>query len=149
MKFTRTDIVLQEVPNEVSIVFEISGCPHKCEGCHSNYLAEDKGKKLTAEVYRKVLNNYRALASCVLFMGGEWDEDIKEFLDIARAYGFKTALYTGAEWQDLESGIKKRLDYLKVGAYKAECGGLSEKSTNQRFIDLNTKEDKTYLFRRA
>lgn len=44
LKYCSYDIVFQEVPNETTLVFNISGCPHKCEGCHSKYLWDYVGK---------------------------------------------------------------------------------------------------------
>ena len=67
------DIVLQEVPGQISICFSISGCPLHCKGCHSPFLwKEGNGELLTDERYRDILNQYRGYANCVLFMGGEW-----------------------------------------------------------------------------
>ena len=43
LKYTSYTVVFQEVPDEVSLAFEVSGCPFKCEGCHSPHLWEDVG----------------------------------------------------------------------------------------------------------
>ena len=49
--------------------------------------------------------------------------------------GFKTALYTGSD--DIPPAyIMEHLDYLKVGAYKEEFGGLQSRSTNQRMFTV-------------
>ena len=43
LKYLGYSIVFQEVPDEVTLAINISGCPHKCEGCHSKYLWEYDG----------------------------------------------------------------------------------------------------------
>ena len=36
LRFDREEIVWQEVPGEVSLAFLCSGCPLRCQGCHSS-----------------------------------------------------------------------------------------------------------------
>ena len=50
LRYISTSIVLQEVPDEISLAISISGCTHKCDGCHSAYLWENKGKYLTDNI---------------------------------------------------------------------------------------------------
>ena len=47
LKYTNTEIVFQEFPDETTLVFNISGCPVHCKGCHSKWLWEDTGTALT------------------------------------------------------------------------------------------------------
>ena len=56
LKYNGYSIVMQEVPNEVSLAINISGCPHKCEGCHSKYLWEYDGEYLIDDIERKKVN---------------------------------------------------------------------------------------------
>ena len=35
LNYTTEQITFQEVPNEISLSFLITGCPLKCKGCHS------------------------------------------------------------------------------------------------------------------
>ena len=41
MKYVDTKIVFQELPNEITLAINISGCPCACIGCHSSYLSQD------------------------------------------------------------------------------------------------------------
>ena len=38
LKYVNTDIVFQEIPDEVTLAVNISNCPCRCPGCHSQYL---------------------------------------------------------------------------------------------------------------
>ena len=139
LRFSEFDITLQEIPNEISLTFTITGCNLRCSGCHSSYLWKDNGEILTHDKFIGYLNKY-SNGSCVLFMGGEWKEDLINLLKIAKEYGFKTALYTGLYRNELNDTIIENLDYLKTGRYIKEMGGLDSKNTNQVLINLNTNE---------
>ena len=55
LKYTNTDIVFQEIPDEVTLAVNLSGCPCHCPGCHSQYLWGDEGEPLTDERAEKGL----------------------------------------------------------------------------------------------
>jgi len=133
-------IVFQEVPNQISLCFCVTGCPLRCEGCHSPELRNPElGEILFPKDYHDLLLKYKGLATNVLFMGGEWyPKLLGEYLDIAQVTGYTTCLYTGE--YIVPNNILAYLDYIKVGPYKIEKGGLSSKDTNQVFIDI--KNDK-------
>lgn len=143
---THHQIVFQEVPEEVAISFCISGCDVGCKGCHSTELWDASyGAPLTKSKYLNVLTQYQNMATCVLFMGGEWQPKILiSYLKLAQEKGFKTCLYTGQE--EIEESIKSHLDYLKLGAYDAQFGGLENKGTNQRFLALPGHQQLNYKF---
>ena len=76
MNYSSAQIVLQEVPNEISLCFTICGCPLKCDGCHSPFLwKESAGLNLNHQILDDYLTKYDGLISCVVFMGGEWHEN--------------------------------------------------------------------------
>lgn len=142
LKYNGYSIVMQEVPNEVSLAINISGCPHKCEGCHSKYLWSYNGEYLIDDI-DELLSRYSDLISCVCFMGGDQNQDdLLYCINKAKENNLKTCLYTGVD--DIESineNIIEKLDYIKTGRYIEELGGLDKNSTNQRFFDLkNNKE---------
>ena len=64
LKYINYDIVFQEVPNEISLVFNISGCPHKCEGCHSKYLWEYTGNLIDYLKIGPYVKSLGGLDSC-------------------------------------------------------------------------------------
>lgn len=139
-------VVLQEVPNEISLCFSISGCPLHCKGCHSPHLWKDgSGKLLTIEEFKNILITYKKYATCVLFMGGEWHEKkLIKTLKIAKENNYKTCLYTGEK--DVSSKIKHELTWLKTGSWNAILGGLQSKETNQLFIEVGTNTKLNHLF---
>lgn len=136
MKYQSCQISLQEVPGEISLVFSVSGCPHRCKGCHSHELWSNEGRLLTRENILQEFAPYSGLFTCVCFFGGEWDEEHLLFLlGLVRNLGYKTCLYTGAD--TVSDKLKEHLNYLKTGSWKEELGGLSSITTNQRFINLD------------
>ncbi len=150
MKFASYDIVFQEVPDEVSLALNITACPYRCPGCHSPHLREDKGIELSTESLGELLNNYGQLITCVAFMGG--DAFTKELYDLAawvHLKGYKTAWYSGRK--DIpENCPLMHFDYIKVGPYQEEAGGLKSPTTNQRMYKIQDGSliDITYRFQR-
>lgn len=139
-------VVLQEVPGEISLCFSISGCPLRCDGCHSPFLwKKGSGKKLTEEIYIELLEKYSGFASCVIFMGGEWHKtQLVDRLKYARQIGYKTCLYTGEE--QVDKNIREQLTWIKTGRWDKALGGLDHKTTNQKFIEIKTNKILNHLF---
>lgn len=146
MNYSDLQIVLQEVPGEISICFTITGCQMRCKGCHSPHLwKEENGELLTFEHYLKTLKTYKDFASCVLFMGGEWHpEELIEMLETAQKMGYKTCLYTGLT--SVNKSILSHLTWVKVGAWNENVGGLESAITNQHFIEVHSNKKLNHLF---
>lgn len=146
MYYQNFQVVLQEVPGEISLCFSISGRSLRCEGCHSSYLWKEKqGTRLTETHFQQLINRYKGFATCVLFMGGEWHtKQLVRLLQLAKEEGYKTCLYTGEE--EVSPKIMSRLDWIKTGRWEANLGGLDSKKTNQRFTEIRTNRNLNYLF---
>ncbi len=146
MKMMEDRIVFQEVPNEVYLLFQITGCKMRCKGCHSPELwNKENGTELTNEYFEQRLNDYEGLITCVLFFGGEWhSNELIDKIEIAKRKGLKTCLYTGENSVSRE--ILEHLDFIKAGKWNEKLGGLDSITSNQAFIDLNTGEKLNYLF---
>ncbi len=146
MHYYKIQIVLQEVPGEISICFSICGCLIKCEGCHSPFLwKRGNGHLLTEKIFKDAISRYQGLATCVLFMGGEWHEDeLVAYLKIAREMHFKTCLYTGED--EVSDRILNELTWIKTGKWMASLGGLDHPLTNQKFIEVSTNKNLNHLF---
>lgn len=148
LRFSSEQIVWQEVPNETSLAFLITGCPLGCKGCHSaDSWKTGQGNELTCDYLIERLIRYQGLISCVLFMGGEWQaEKLLPLLQLCRQQRLQTCLYTGLERHEVPHCLLSELTYLKTGRWIAERGGLSSLTTNQRFIDLRSNENLNHLF---
>lgn len=149
LKYTGYTVACQEVPDEVSIVFNISDCPYMCRGCHSQYLWDYVGEYISDDIER-ILLQYKGLATCVCFMGGDQNlSEMEELLKRCKVHGFKTCIYSGSNDMSLFKDLYDLIDYLKIGEYKEELGGLKSRNTNQVFYKKNDAgefKDCTYLF---
>ena len=127
------DIVCQEIPDEITLAVNISCCPNRCPGCHSPWLWEDKGEAMTDEMICTLVGRYSSAITCFCFMGG--DSEPEEVERISRLIKdkfphLKTAWYSARE--EVPHGFDLRiLDFIKLGPYIAELGGLKSPETNQ------------------
>lgn len=148
-------MVFREVPDEITLAINISGCPVKCPGCHSSYLVQDIGEILDFESLERLLDANPGI-SCVSFMGGDADPAyIRDLAIFAKKHlpGIKTSWYSG---RDLEHArpVLDALDFVKVGPFIDEFGPLDWETTNQRFYAVVHNEkgpnliDWTSRFRR-
>lgn len=144
MQIFAETISLLEVPGEISLTLGVSGCPHNCPGC--SWAKEDtEGETVTIQEFSDKLDSLKGAVTVVTFLGGDWESDLEEFLQVAKDKGFKTCLYTGLDEIDMGADL---LNYLKVGSWKRELGGLDAETTNQKFIKVETGEVLNHLFRR-
>lgn len=136
LKYTNAEVVFQEFPDETTLAFNISGCPIHCKGCHSKFLWEDVGTPLTIPNIYKELKLHDGI-TCIGFMGGDNDRDLLNAIItvIKKEYpNLKIGWYTG---EDNYDGVNLAyLDYIKVGPYIQELGGLTNKNTNQRMYQI-------------
>ena len=141
MKYVDTRVVFREVPDEITLAINISGCPVKCPGCHSSYLVRDIGTPLDFEALEGLIAVNKGI-SCVSFMGGDADPAyVGQLASKMKAAhpGLKACWYSG---RDLENAkpLLEILDYVKVGPYIDEFGPLDWETTNQRFYRIIHKE---------
>ena len=150
LKYVNTDIVFQEIPDEVTLAVNISNCPCRCPGCHSTYLWQDIGQPLTGDVMDTLMRRYGDGITCVCFMGGDGDPD-----DVASLSRYMHEKYPGIKlgWYSGRTETKRHtaaslFDYVKSGPYKEALGGLKSKTTNQRlykrdgngqFVDITSR----------
>lgn len=147
LKYTDTRIVFREIPDEITLAINISGCPNHCEGCHSPELWEDTGEELTYEVIDNLLKKYPAV-TCVALMGGDNDTfEISVLASYLLANSVKVAWYSGKDRIPDNITITD-FDYIKLGPYISELGPLDNPNTNQRLYQVKglNLEDITYKF---
>jgi len=141
-----TSVVLEEIPDKLTLAVDISNCQGNCIGCHSPFLRDDVGDELTEAVIDSlVADNFGV--NCFLFLGE--GNDPKRLLSLAahvRSIGLEVALYSGRKAVD--EHFWDAFDYIKVGPYIPEKGPLNHKTTNQRIyhVTKNGREDITAIF---
>jgi anaerobic ribonucleoside-triphosphate reductase activating protein len=151
LKYTDTEVVFKEVPDEITLAINLSNCPIHCPGCHSPHLWEDIGDELNEESISGLIRNNTGI-SCVSLMGG--DLNPKEVSDI---FGYikntfkdiKTSWYSGRNTVSKEIDLKN-FDFIKIGPYIESLGGLDKETTNQimyKITDSGELVDITEKFR--
>ena len=141
LKYVDTKVVFAEMPDEITLAINISGCPCNCKGCHSSYLAKDIGEPLDLQHLTNLIDSNKGI-TCVCIMGGDANpsevddiaQDIKEYYP-----ELKVGWYSGRQElsKDIELG---NFDYIKLGPYIEEFGPLNSKTTNQRFYKVSDGE---------
>lgn len=147
LKYITTAITFAEIPDEITLCINITGCPNRCPGCHSPFLWENKGKDLSQRTLEQFIKENSGI-SCVCLMGGDQDPFIINLLgEVIHKTGKKSAWYSGKEEISPEIDLKN-FDFIKVGPYIEELGGLDNPITNQKFYKVvgTTLEDITYKF---
>ncbi len=131
LKYYNFDIVFQEIPDEVTLAVNITNCPHRCVGCHSPHLHNDEGLPLDEQEIEKLLKQYGRQITCFCFMGGDANPQGVEQLAayVRQKSRLKVAWYSGNP--QLPQNFSK-FDYVKVGPYQPNRGGLKSRNTNQR-----------------
>lgn len=138
---------LQEVPGHVSIAFVLAGCGQSCDGCSSPEMRSMVGRETDLEEFWDRLVRADGMATCVLFMGGDAQPELRVFAEAARARGFATAVYTGSD--SPPAWYSEAFDYVKSGAWIAELGPLGSPGSNQRLVETATGRDLSEAFSRT
>lgn len=136
LKYHSVQLAFQEVPDEITLAINIAGCPNHCDGCHSPWLLEDKGTVLDENAIDDILRGHNGF-SCICFMGG--DGDVPMINQLAKyvkdKYKLKVAWYSGRDKLPIEIDYAS-FDYIKIGHYDKQRGGLDSPLTNQRLLEV-------------
>ena len=137
LKYQRSDVVFQEIPDETSLAVAIGGCTLRCLGCHSRFLWEDKGIPLDIPALENLLYFHKGITN-LLLMGGEHNIDALIELFMYAHQRVKTAWYSGLDIIPKDKlGILDVLNYCKLGHFDIELGGLDSPTTNQRLYQYS------------
>ena len=140
LKYLNTQVTFSEVPDEITLCINITGCKIGCKNCHSSYLAEDIGEELNSFSLKELISNNKGI-TCISFMGGDSSPSKIDALAqwVKINYPIKTAWYSGR--QELSKDINlNNFNFIKLGPYIEDLGPLNSKTTNQRFYKI--EEDK-------
>ena len=145
LKYVDSKVVFAEIPDEITLAINISGCPCNCKGCHSSYLAKDIGEPLDLQHLTNLIDSSRGI-SCVCIMGGDANpsevddiaQDIKEYYP-----ELKVAWYSGR--QELSKEIElENFNYIKLGPYIKDKGPLNCRTTNQVMLEIDVIQGKVF-----
>ena len=148
LKYLNTQVTFSEVPDEITLCINITGCKIGCKNCHSSYLAEDVGEELNSLSLKELISNNKGI-TCISFMGGDSSPSKIDALAqwVKINYPIKTAWYSGR--QELSKDINlNNFNFIKLGPYIEDLGPLNSKTTNQRFYKVEEGKlvDITNLF---
>ncbi len=148
MKYESTLLTFTEVPDEISLCLNISGCPLDCAGCFEPWLKEDIGTVLDAEKMMDLIKSSPHI-TCVCLMGGDryHNEIISMISTVAEKMPeMRWAMYSGKT--EMNPQLAQLLDYYKIGPYNEKLGPLNKKTTNQIFCKKENNQwvDITYRF---
>lgn len=137
LKYQNYQVVFQEIPDETSLAIAIGGCRIHCVGCHSQELWEDKGESLDIRHLDALLDANRGVTCCLL-LGGEHNLDALTKLFMYLHKKIKTAWYSGLDEIPKDKiGILDYLDFIKLGHYDHNLGGLDSPTTNQHLYQFS------------
>ena len=132
MKYLNTMVTFSEFPDEIALCINITNCSFHCPGCHSPELWEDKGIILNQNELARLIGENKGI-TCVGFMGGKPKviNTLAAFVKNGLPYNLKVGWYTGGNYIPDCINVKW-FDYIKIGPYIKELGGLDSPITNQR-----------------
>lgn len=135
LKYTNSGVVFREFPDETALIFNISNCKIHCPDCHSKWLWKDIGKSLTIDIITKELEPIYEGITCIGLMGGN-REDVEDLAaQIRKKFtSIKIGWYSGGERMP---DHLENFDYVKLGPYIKEKGGLDSKTTNQQMYKIS------------
>lgn len=145
IKYYNYDIVMEEIPNKLSLAINITNCQNRCVGCHSPHLRLNIGEVLNKDEIDKIIENNFGI-NCVIFMGE--GNDINKLIDIAihvkNEHNIPIALYSGSN--KIDDKYLTVFDYIKIGEYMPERGPLNNKNTNQILYRIEEHKGTPKLF---
>lgn len=149
LKYHNFDIVFQEIPDEVTLAVNLTGCPCRCPGCHSPHLWKDTGELLDETALRALYGRYAGSVTCICLMGGDGDPAAVRRLCryIREEMGLRSAWWSGRDALPAGNDLHA-FDYVKTGPYVEALGGLKNPATNQRLyrVENGTVQDVTFRF---
>ena len=140
LKFINSEVVFQEIPDEITLAINISGCPVHCTDCHSKFLWENTGTELNLFTLNNLIISNTGI-TCVCFMGGDAEKEyVKTLASFVKSKGYKTCWYSGTIISTDEIFLfGEYFDFIKTGQYIEKFGPLNNKTTNQRFYSISGK----------
>lgn len=136
VKYYNAMVVFEEIPDEITLAINITNCPCHCKGCHSEFLWEDKGILLTSEELDLLIDKNDGITT-VCFMGGDAEPEVINVLAeyVHEIRHLKVGWYSGRDSYYKNINLNY-FDYIKLGHYDEDLGGLNKETTNQRLFKI-------------
>lgn len=143
LKFKEVKVVFREIPDEITLALNITGCPIRCPDCHSKHLWENVGSDLTITKLNHLITENGGI-SCICFMGGDSDTNYLNNLAkyIKSNYNIKVGWYSGQDTIDNMINLEY-FDYIKIGHFNGKP--LNDKGTNQILYKIDKLDNKWEL----
>ena len=136
VKYYNAMVVFEEIPDEITLAINITNCPCHCKGCHSEFLWEDKGILLTLEELDLLIDKNDGITT-ICFMGGDAEPELINALAeyVHEVRHLKVGWYSGRDsyYKNINFNY---FDYIKLGHYDEDLGGLNKETTNQRLFKI-------------
>lgn len=145
-----TGITFSEIPDRTAYYFEIGSCMKCCPCCHSPHLRYYMAPNTPLSVMEtKAENAAEQGADAILLMGGTTNRlHESAIIQILRRLSviLPVCLYSGSDDAERDRDLAERgnATWLKTGNYKAELGGLTSPTTNQRFYRIDHRYAKDH-----
>ena len=153
LRYVDTDIVFQELPDEVTLAVNLSGCPCRCPGCHSKHLWSDGGEVLDGKAVECMLEHQKQEVTCLSLMGGDAQpQEVNNLAQWLRKHHprLHIAWWSGRTLLSPQVSLNN-FDYIKLGPSLQHLGPLKSRTTNQRLYRVvdGTLHDITSRFWRS
>lgn len=124
-------------------VIYFQGCNRVCKNCHNaSTWSLSGGKRYSVRALAELIRE-RVMNKKITLSGGEPLLQAQAIANLLNALSdFDICLYTGGSLDEIPEAIRKRLHYVKVGAFDDKCKTTVTPyvgSTNQEFINLRSK----------
>ena len=129
MKYTDTMVTFNEVPDEISLCINISGCPNRCPGCHSPELWEDIGTELTKESLKDLIDK----------MGGVEPNLVTDVYKVREGSWTQTRI-----WSKINLGTLKKTDLFITDSKMYPVEDFSIHS-EYNMVNWDEETDKGYI----
>lgn len=143
IKFKETLVTFSEIPDEISLCINITGCHNHCKGCHSPHLAEDIGEPLDLQHLTNLIDSNKGI-TCVCIMGGDQaPEEVDDIAQDIKEYypELKVGWYSGKDYISDKVDINN-FDFIKYGHYDKDKGPLNIRTTNQIMLEITHIDNK-------
>ena len=145
LKYLNTQVTFAEIPDEITLCINITGCKIGCIGCHSPYLADDIGEPLDLQHLTNLIDSNKGI-TCVCIMGGDANpsevddiaQDIKEYYP-----ELKVGWYSGRDYISEDINLEN-FNFIKYGHYDESKGPLNSKTTNQVMLEIKVIDNKIF-----